>query len=71
MEIDDAHLLAWLDCLGASTLDTQLPSLDGAHLASSLILPPQFGDVGLHSLIGAADEELSESWEVVTVDLIE
>jgi hypothetical protein len=39
-------------------------------MASSLDLPPQFGGVGLHSLIRAADEELTGSWASITTDLI-
>ena len=40
------------------------------HLATSLDLPPQFGVVGLQSLIRVANEELLGSWTSVTANLI-
>jgi len=51
-------------------VDAALPAPERAHLAASLDLPPQFGGVGLQSLIRAADEELLGSWAAVTADLI-
>jgi hypothetical protein len=68
---DDAHLSAWRRCVGAEQLDAALQALGRAHLAASLDLPPQFGGVGLQSLIrDDADEELLGSWAAVTANLI-
>ncbi len=39
-------------------------------MPASLDLPPQFGDVGLQSMIRAADEELLGSWASITSDMI-
>jgi len=38
--VDDAHLLTWLRCVGAKTLDNALPEPDREHLFASLDLPP-------------------------------
>jgi hypothetical protein len=67
---DDAHLSMWLRCVGTEQLDAALPTLERAHLAESLDLPPQFGGVGLQSLMRASDKELLGSWTTVTADLI-
>ena len=66
---DDAHLSTWLRCVGAEQLDAAVPSLERAYLAASLDLPPQFGGIGLQSLIRATDEELLGSCVAVTADL--
>jgi hypothetical protein len=55
---DHVHLSTWLSCVGAEELVSALPATERAHLAASLNLPPQFGGVGMQSLIRAADEEL-------------
>ena len=55
---DDAHLSTWLKCVGGETLDADLPPIKWEHLVASLDLPPQFGGVGLQSLIRAVDEEI-------------
>ena len=67
---DDAHLSTWLTCVGEEQLDATLLAPKRAHLAASMDLPPQFGGVGLQSLIRVADEELLGSWVAVTADLI-
>ena len=67
---DDAHLSTWLRCVGAEQLNAALLAPERAHLATSLDLPPQFGGVGLQSLIRTSDEELFGSWAAVTTDLI-
>ena len=67
---DEAHLTTWIECNGASTPITTLSVSESAHLAASLDLPPQFGGVGLHSLIRVADEELLGSWASTKADLI-
>jgi hypothetical protein len=67
---DDAHLSTWLRCVGAEQLDDALPAPERAHLAASLDLPPQFGGVGLQSLIRPVDKELLGSWATITVDFI-
>ena len=59
-----------MKCIGGETLDADLPPLDREHLADSLDIPPQFGGVGLQSLIRVADEELLGSWASITSDLI-
>ena len=56
--VDDAHLSTWLGCVGAATLDLSLQGTQRDHLSASLDLPPQFGGVGLQSLIRVVDEEL-------------
>ena len=68
--VDDAHLSTGMKCIGGETLDADLPPLDREHLAASLDLPPQFGGIGLQSLIRADDEELFGSWASITSDLI-
>ena len=50
-------------------LDSALPAPERAHLASSLDLP-QFGGVGLQSLMRAADAELLGLWASITFDLV-
>ncbi len=67
---DDAHLSSWLECVGAKQLHEALPIAEKDLLAASLDLPPQFGGVGLQSLMRAADEELLGSWASITADLI-
>jgi len=69
-EVDKEHLSTWMECVGSSLLETDMPAQERRHLAASLDLPPQFGGVGLQSLIRAADEELLGSWAAVTADLI-
>ena len=69
-EADDAHLTTWMACVGGESLIADLPPTERDHLAASLDLPPQFGGVGLQSLIRAADEELLGSWASITSDLI-
>jgi len=59
---DDAHLSTKMNCVGGETLDANLPPIEREHLADSLDLPPQFGGVGLQSLIRADDGELLGSW---------
>jgi hypothetical protein len=68
--VDDAHLSTWLECTGVSTLDADLSSQERHLLTASLDLPPQFGGIGLQSLIRAADEELLGSLASVTANLI-
>ncbi len=53
---DEAPLSTWLICDGAETLNAALPDTGRTHLAGSLDLPPQFGGVGLQSLIRVYDE---------------
>jgi hypothetical protein len=57
-------------CVGGKSLDADLHPVERDHLASSLDLPPQFGGVGLQSLIRGADEELLGSWASITSDHI-
>jgi hypothetical protein len=68
--VDGAHLSTWLNCLGATNFETVLSPQERDHLSSSLDLPPQFGGVGLQSLVRAVDEELLGSWASITTDLI-
>ena len=67
--VDDAHLSTWLECAGASTLDADLSLQEHNLLSASLDLPPQFGGIGMQSLIRAADEEYLGSWAAVTANL--
>ena len=69
-EVDDVHLTTWMTCIGGESLIADLPPTERDHLAASLDLPPQFGGVGLQSLIRAADEELLGSWASITSHLI-
>jgi hypothetical protein len=69
-EIDREHLSTWMECVGTSTLESDMTAQERRHLATSLDLPPQFGGVGLQSLIRAANEELLGSWTSVTANLI-
>jgi hypothetical protein len=69
-EVDMEHLSTWMECVGTSTLESDMTAQERRHLAASLDLPPQFGGVGLQSLVRAADEELLGSWASVTGNLI-
>jgi hypothetical protein len=69
-EVDKEHMSTWMECVGASNLHSDLTDHERQHLADSLDLPPQFGGVGLQSLIRAADEEMIGSWASITADLI-
>jgi len=42
----------------------------GLQTSSLDLLPPQFGGIGMQSLIRAADEELLGSWASLTANLI-
>ncbi len=68
--VDDAHLSTWLECAGAPTLVADLTLQEHNRLSTSLDLPPQFGGIGMQSLIRAADEEYLGSWAAVTANLI-
>jgi len=67
---DDVHLSTWLDCAGAEQLHDALITAEKDHLAASLDLPPQFGGVGLQSLMRVVNKELLGSWASITADLI-
>jgi hypothetical protein len=67
---DDAHLSTWLECVGAEQLHDALPAAEKYDLATLLDFPPQFGGVGLQSLMRVVDEELLGSWASITADLI-
>ncbi len=69
-EVDSQHLSTWMECIGASVLHEDLDPHDRNRLAAELDLPPQFGGVGLQSLIRAADEKLLGSWASVSADVI-
>ena len=55
-EVDSEHLSTWMECVGTSTLESDMITQERQHLATSLDLPPQFGGVGLQYLIRATDE---------------
>jgi len=69
-EVDNEHLSTWIDCVGISTMYSEMTLHARQHLATSLDLPPQLGGVGLQSLMRAAYEELLGSRATVTADLI-
>jgi len=69
-DVDEAHILTLLLCVGAHTLESSMSACDREHLTASLVLPPQFGGVGLQSLIRAFEEDLLGSWTAHTSDLI-
>ncbi len=52
---NDAHLSTWLDCVGAKQLHDAISVDEKNHLAASLDLHPQFGGVGLQSLMRDAN----------------
>jgi len=59
-----------MKCFGGETLDTALPPSEREYLVAPLDLSPQFGGVGLQSLIRAADKELLSSRASITSGLI-
>ena len=67
---DDALLSTWLDCVGAEQLRDALSTAENNYLAASLELPPQFGGVGMQSLMRIADEELLWPWASIIAELI-
>ena len=69
-EVDKKHMETWMECVGALSLHNDMTDKERQHLADSVDLPPQFGGVGLQSLIRAADEEMIGSWASITADLI-
>jgi len=56
--------------VGASSLHNDMSDQERQHMTTSLDLPPQFGRVGLQSLVRAADEEMLGSWASISSDLI-
>ena len=70
-DVDMEHLSTWMGCAGTSTLESDMTAHERRRLlAASLDLPPQFGGLGLQSLIRVANEEWLGSWASVTTNLI-